>query len=237
MKGIIFISVLSFATQLHNQDVHFNFIIWNVGQGSWTTWIDKNFCHHVDMGGEFFPKEVLSLCSHRNNRLSVTHFDWDHVSFIKKFSKQVSQFCLTQRPQLSQKSSYKTWFQQLPICSNMNSQPVYKIYQPLYFKNKNQSSLIYSVADRVLITGDSPRSEERKWAYKIPKNIKVLILGHHGSHTSTSKWLLNHGFKFAIASSRREKFGHPHKRTRELLKRFKVPLLTTQDWGHIYLEL
>lgn len=67
------------------------------------------------------------------------------------------------------------------------------------------------------------------------KSVRVLALGHHGSRTSTSKDLLKElpNLKLAIASARKRRYGHPHRETVEALGKFKVPILSTEDWGNI----
>ena len=68
---------------------------------------------------------------------------------------------------------------------------------------------------------------------------QYLLLGHHGSRTSTSEQLLvglPH-LKLAIASSRHRRFGHPHLETQLRLKSHHVPLITTEDWVNIHLWL
>jgi beta-lactamase superfamily II metal-dependent hydrolase len=45
------------------------------------------------------------------------------------------------------------------------------------------------------------------------------------------------GLKIAISSARKAKYGHPHIETIWLLKKRGVPLLRTEDWGTIALEL
>ena len=208
-----------------------------MGQGSWLTWLEGPSCVHVDIGGELFPHDVLRLCGDRENIIYLTHLDWDHISFAKRFYQQAPSTCVVPNFQ-SQKGKAKVFLSRLPRCPPLKTLRVQSLYQPKRFINANQASTFYSVNNKVLITGDAPQSEERNWVRINPSIMDILILGHHGSHTSTSKELLQRVRpKLSIASARKEKFGHPHKKTRELLKQFKVPLLTTQSWGHIYLDL
>jgi competence protein ComEC len=66
-----------------------------------------------------------------------------------------------------------------------------------------------------------------------------LVLGHHGSRTSTSEALLTHlsGLKQALASSRMARFGHPHAEVRTACRKHGVALISTEAWGHVILEL
>ncbi|MBK7961611.1 MAG: hypothetical protein IPK04_10715 [Bdellovibrionales bacterium] len=84
---------------------------------------------------------------------------------------------------------------------------------------------------------------EKIWAANLTnletKQIKVLILGHHGSKTSTSEALLQRlpRLKFAIATARESRYGHPHFVVLNRLRQHRIPILRTEDWGHIGLEL
>lgn len=103
----------------------------------------------------------------------------------------------------------------------------------------NESSQVFWFK-KVLIPGDSPQKQEKKWdRSKLLSNTHFLLLGHHGSRTSTSLDLLEHlgHLKLGIASARKYRYGHPHKETILRMKKFRHPLLSTEDWGNIWLEL
>ncbi|WP_413584632.1 ComEC/Rec2 family competence protein [Bdellovibrio sp. HCB274] len=92
---------------------------------------------------------------------------------------------------------------------------------------------------RFLFPGDSPIKAESLWQ-GLPwvTNARVLVLGHHGSRTSTSEELLDHlpVLKMAIASARWERYKHPHAEVIYRLKKRQIPLLKTEDWGNIWFE-
>lgn len=115
---------------------------------------------------------------------------------------------------------------------------VERIYTPTIFKTTNDASKVF-IVNNVLIPGDSSTKSEKSWAFNLNSKVKYLILGHHGSRTSTSDLLLSHlpSLKLAIASARYARYKHPHLETIERLKRFKVPLLKTEDWGNIHIIL
>lgn len=212
-------------------------MIWNVGQGSWATLIEKDSCLHIDMGGERAPYSlILKRCEKRKNKILLTHLDNDHINKIKSFKLNVQHLCLFPHNFIELKTK-KYWLNKIEPCKGTHSS-VKVIHRPYLSKNKNQSSIVYVVKNKILISGDSPSSEEKKWSKKVPKSVSILVLGHHGSITSTSKKLLKESsFDLAVASARRKRFGHPHKKIEERLKKFKVPLIVTQEWGHIYFYL
>jgi competence protein ComEC len=93
----------------------------------------------------------------------------------------------------------------------------------------------------ILMPGDSSRDQEKYWVRAI-KNLsrtRILILGHHGSATSTGEDLLRtlKNVRVAIASARFKRYGHPHLRVRTDLSRSGIPLLRTEDWGTIRVAL
>jgi competence protein ComEC len=65
-----------------------------------------------------------------------------------------------------------------------------------------------------------------------------LILGHHGSQTSSSQAFLTQARPgLAIASARRARYGHPHRKVVSRLRQKKIPTLTTEDWGSLFFSL
>lgn len=99
----------------------------------------------------------------------------------------------------------------------------------------DQSHVSFDPRFHALFPGDSPRAQEKRWFPQAPLDTRILVLGHHGSRTATSHQLvarLRH-LKMAIASARFKKYGHPHIETKARLKQAHVPLLKTEDWGHL----
>src|SRR3989339_91379 len=88
-----------------------------------------------------------------------------------------------------------------------------------------------------LFTGDSPKSIDKYLVDVLWDNldVDVLKLGHHGSKTSNSDLFL--GFtspEYAIASvGLNNSYGHPHKEVLDLLEKFGVNLLRTDEEGTI----
>lgn len=239
---------------LASEAVFQRFIVWNVGQGQWTTWIRDDVCTHFDMGGEKAPPLSLlrGLCGQRENRVLLSHWDWDHVSFVGRARGWFARLCLGPLPLGAAPSSRKRrllegiapcgpseGFREISTASYRGrDRDVFGRRQRI---DSNSLSRVWVIDDRVLVTGDSPSSQERLWLLRIPRpaKIRVLVLGHHGSRTSTGEGLLSAltGLKQAVASARFEKYGHPHSETVRKTKRHRVPLLKTEDWGSLVYEL
>lgn len=226
---IVMILIL-LKSQSISTDRLFNFIVWDVGQGQWTTFIDHNQCLHFDMGGEKYPKKLTELCRRKLNILFITHEDWDHVSFISTFSRKTENFCF-----FNLKPPKRTFLKRLKKCDIKLPKVVSIISKGLSGRSANEESSVFLLNNQILQTGDAPQSEEKRWLYKLPKKIKLLILGHHGSNTSTSNSLLEHiKIKMAVASSRKKRYGHPHPKVIDRLKNKKIPLLSTENMGSLY---
>lgn len=231
-------------------------VVWNVGQGQWVTFRENNFCLHLDMGGERYPASLVERhCRQLSNILIVSHWDRDHINFISAARKTLSNLCLYDSPLIpsSMNSRARGWRRKIAValrelqpCNDKQIKftlSYFKlIYRPPHETKSNEQSLIKLISDRILIPGDSTRRQELIWARKSEhqlQGVTTLVLGHHGSKTSTSEELLNRlpHTLVAIASARKRRYGHPHPEVLARLKRFGIATLTTETWSHIQLFL
>lgn len=229
IKQLIIFVIFSFILTPTHKGILFNFVVSNTGQGAWSTLITPLECLHFDMGGDFFKnKPLIQDCRNKKNRIFITHLDWDHINLIKKYKHRLQNICIFYPKKIKQH-----FLKQIPKCKHLHKD-VKLISLGASTGDSNSSSLVYLIKNKILITGDAPISEEHKWFRKVPKNLKILILGHHGSYTSTSVKLLKWShIQYAIASARHQKYGHPHRKVVEKLKSRKIPLLRTELLGHI----
>lgn len=210
--------------------------VWNVGQGQWVTLQDAKTCRHIDLGGEKIAKiaEISRECQGLENQIAITHWDYDHYGFLLKFKSRVGKICWLHKPPGA------------PPAIERNTSDIEKCKTPgdleqlqkdhLMSKKKNDLSLVFvDPRAQVLVPGDSPQKQEKKWLHNLHQRIRILVLGHHGSRTSTSNALLNRlvGLQMTVASQREKKYGHPHRETKEKLLRRRLPLLRTEDWGNL----
>lgn len=222
------------------------FIIWNVGQGQWVTANQRNRCEHFDFGGEIMPmSKIKNQCSGKDNYLYLSHWDYDHWGGLKRLIKSIPNLCHAPWPLLTLGKTLPKIAHPIPLCKS----PLEPWYRPEidFVKQKgivsNDLSQVFVFQNRILIPGDSTTRMEELWTANLrkleKKRIQVLILGHHGSKTSTSEALLQHlpHLKLAIATAREARYGHPHSVVLHRLKNHRVPVLRTEDWGNIGLEL
>ena len=220
------------ATHPLGIDEDFDFVVWDVGQGSWMTWIHSDQCFHFDMGGEKYPSPVHKICGQRMNHVYLTHLDRDHINFLRRFMFRTARLCLYYPKQLK-----KLWMKKVDTCGFPPKQ-IRRISLGMKDNHSNEGSIIYLIAKKVLVTGDAPISQELKWYRKTPRGLRILILGHHGSKTSSSVKLLDWlRPEIALVSARKGKYGHPHPKVVRKLKARKIPLLKTETLGHIFFKL
>lgn len=231
------------------------FVVWNVGQGQWTTWITDNFCAHFDMGGERVSlQKIARSCRDKTNFAYFSHWDIDHISFAVRAKALLKNLCTAFPPRGPGSKRKQEFLSALPACLPTEKPSGLKFIQELPFApelerplsgvtkgklSSNDYSRVFVAATRVLVPGDSTLKEEKFWARFVPETVRYLVLGHHGSRTSTGEELLSRmpHLLLAIASSRKARFGHPHPQTLERLKAHHDPVISTEEWGNLWLEL
>lgn len=219
-------------------------VIWNIGQGQWVTHVLTDECIHYDVGGELgsfnsIKKSVTQVCGLKKNFILLSHWDFDHYLNLSSLAKTVLDLCWLDQPILSKmnKSVKQILSLNIRTCNQLPGSVLIHRWAPSQAKSSNDFSSVH-LDSGFLMSGDSPIQKEKQWAAELApiKSTRVLILGHHGSRTSTGSDLLRNlpNLKMAIASARFKKYGHPHKETLRRLQQNKTPVLRTEDWGSIW---
>lgn len=240
MSLLLFLLITLSATPLQDFFAQSYFVIWNVGQGQWLTQITPERCQHFDMGGEFFPwKTLRRVCSDKTNEIYLSHWDWDHIGALSKPALRwtLPNRCLALPPGGETSKYKKSLLTDLSPCPARVSD--LKIWTPSA-KEKDSNARSHILLHReVLIPGDSPQKQEALWSH-LPwvSKSRVLILGHHGSRTSSSEGLLKSvpHVRMTIASARWARYKHPHPQVLRRLRQHAFPVLRTEDWGNIWIE-
>lgn len=225
------------------------FIIWNIGQGQWTSLVTRSECLHFDVGGEFdLSKKVKKLCNEKLNKVFLSHWDWDHIGLLKKLKAKSPQICLASRPRGPTTPHKERLLDEILPCEMKHSmtENVASLFKPsindkMFLKNSKTSanhlsSVFWLKSEKILIPGDSTIEEEKQWTHEVSASTRGLVLGHHGSASSTSSMLLDHlpHLVWAVSSARFSRYGHPHKQVANRLAQKKIPLLRTEDWGTLH---
>ncbi len=217
-------------------------IIWNVGQGLWTTIVSLDSCTHIDMGGEKINwKKLVAACGSKSkNKAAFTHFDLDHISFAEQASRRLPGFCIAVPPRGPATAEKIKTFSSFKLCAEKSTE-LTEINFPIVVASKkpNDHSRVFT-GKTALFPGDSTSKQERIWSrFILPQRFKYLVLGHHGSKTSTSVKLLKAlpQLRLAIASARKKRYGHPHPSVVKNLHARGVAALSTEQWNNIVIEL
>jgi competence protein ComEC len=236
----IFLIIMLSASPLKNNVLRNFTIVWNVGQGQWVTALLGNECLHFDAGGEFFPwKKISRVCSRKSNKLFLSHWDWDHIGALSHWPKWPS--CIALHP-LGQTTKRKSEILgSIPDCSSPTGHHMVApmVWTPSSDAEESNAKSHVVLFKNFLMPGDSPKEQELHWKNQSwILHTRILVLGHHGSHTSTSPQLLSQlpHLKMAIASARWKRYHHPHAEIEALLKQRHIPMIRTEDWGNIWFE-
>ncbi len=217
------------------------FVVWNIGQGQWTTLITRNYCDHFDMGGEYnISRKILGLCGHRQHRLHLSHWDWDHMGLLQNFRRRNIPICLWNYPLGPASERKLALLAGIPKCETTEPpfQSIFAGDSSVHATSNDTSQVVQT--HKILIPGDSTNKEERTWSLKTElAQSRGLILGHHGSRSSTSELLLEHlpKLKWAVATARKHRYGHPHAEVVARLRAHRIPLIKTEDWGNLMFEI
>ncbi len=110
--------------------------------------------------------------------------------------------------------------------------------------NSNDGSIVAKLTygtTSIMLTGDSTKETENiilSNSTNSQLGSNILKVGHHGSHTSTSKSFVKAvSPKYAVISlGKNNKYGHPHKETLETLQEFGVKIFRTDLLGTIIMK-
>jgi len=162
-----------------------------------------------------------------NCRPEVANTNDDRPKIVQVFGQE--------SPDKSSPNTSSREIQSTPQRSGSSSHPTSRS------PSNDASRVFWLPAAGALIPGDSTTAKEAQWGPRLaqPASIRLLVLGHHGSRTSTSRGLLQRlrGLKQAVASARFARYGHPHASVAQRLRLHGVALVSTEDWGTLHFEI
>lgn len=247
---LVFASQILFTCKVSGDEIRLSeLIVWNVGQGSWATVVDREACLHFDLGGEHAPLEAIaSNCRQKTNFVYYSHWDWDHIGLTRAAQSVLPDLCVVERPGGESTAANKLrMLAELRDCAERKQTTgPFRVSAPtrvteLRHLNSpptaNGQSRVFLFRG-VIFPGDSPSTQEKVWG-PFARSAHILIAGHHGSKTSTSLRLLAElkSVRQIVVSARREKYGHPHRAMLDRAYEGRFAVLTTEDWGSIHIGL
>ncbi len=107
----------------------------------------------------------------------------------------------------------------------------------------NLASLVIKLVygeNSFLLTGDSPQEIEEYLVFLDSANldVDVLKLGHHGSRTSSAESFIGYTSPdiVVISVGADNRYGHPHQEVLDILEKFEVKILRTDEEGTIIIK-
>lgn len=216
--------------------------ILDVGQGASTLFYSKGYSVLVDCGGNQYDDAgdiaadfLQALGTSHLDTLILTHYHSDHADGVPELLARLDISLLilpdiTPEEPLRQEilSLAETYGCEVILLSSDShitfGAAQMEIFAPLGSGTANEEglSVLCSTAEYdVLITGDMDSTiEHRLVKYKSLPDIELLVVGHHGSKTSTSEeFLMSTSPEAAVISVGYNSYGHP---TAETLARLST---------------
>lgn len=213
---ILFIQPSQWISQVH-------FI--NIGQGHATLIKHRSKFILIDTGKRshyaYLKHTLHALRIRKLDALLITHGDEDHDGSVDNLIKD--QFTLKSW------DHKKSWETNNFIVQSLLSER---------FDTSNEDSATYFMRIHnfsLLITGDAYQAQEKKLIEKYHDfTVDVLLVGHHGSRTSTHPDFIAHiKPTLSIISAQNSVYGHPHIETLRTLQKHQSMILELEKHGDV----
>ncbi len=247
---------LTFSS-LEKKDSTYSVTVLDVGQGQCVLLQNGDQAYLVDCGGDSggmaadtVRKTMQAEGIRKLDGVILTHYDTDHANGILPLMDAVEVDCLYLpdvtastdiKDRILERWGYKTrmlktdWFIDLPD----GKLSIFAPEKRVSF-NDNSLCILFQVKDcDILITGDRTADGEQALLERVqlPK-LEILIVGHHGSESSTSLRLLEtlEPDEAIISVGKENSFGHPTKETLMRLQMFDCRVWRTDLNGTVRFE-
>lgn len=236
----------------------------DVGQGAATLLHSENYTALVDcgtLGTERGPGAAVAAAMDtygwdRLDCVALTHYHEDHAGGLEELLAKVEVKALL-LPQLSGGGQAELQRELLALAQRYGvpvtcveertkiemGQAQLTVYPPVAVGDTNEEGLTFLCTAGyfdLLITGDMGSSTEREFIkkYALP-DIEVLVAGHHGSKSSTSKELLETVTPEVgiISVGTNNRFGHPSPETLDRMTAAGMTLFRTDLHGNILIQV
>ncbi len=250
------LALLIFKTSVMSTDTVMTVL--DVGQGQSLVFRSEGASVVVDCGGnkglenvgDIAANYLLANGSHRVDVLVLTHLDYDHISGVTQLMARVKVDTIIYNPKAVDEERYA---QEIEAAADASETEIIyatedmsvsvgaielSIAAPLDEGDPNRRSLCI-VADidgmNVLVTGDVDSVGEREYVDRgLWGDMDVLVVGHHGSSSSSSLELLHTSYaQTAVISVGENAYGHPAEDVLHRLELYDMEVLRTDMDGTI----
>lgn len=170
--------------------------------------------------------------------LVLSHADTDHTGSFEKV--------LQAYPDATLIADFPTGFLRQPCLALPHTYLdalLWTFQSKTYTGDGNQSSCVLTITTSgwtTLLTGDIGHNVERELLqYQSSLQAQLLLLGHHGSKSSSHLSFLSH-LKPVVAlnsAAANNAYGHPSAQVRARLSLLQIPLLNTAELGAVRIEI
>lgn len=231
--------------------------VMDVGQGQGIVITSGEYTAVIDCGsmsgqdaGEIVERRVRALGRDRVDVLVLTHYHADHANGAERLIKSLDvevmaapepKFAESDLDELVLEAADAEGTQVLFVTDETEislGETVITLYPPMGMDTENERGIMAVVSDgqfETLITGDTPGYIERQLVgrYELP-DIECLVVGHHGSASSTTETLLDAVTpEAAVISVGENSYGHPTEEVLERLSLRGIEILRTDLNGDI----
>jgi competence protein ComEC len=252
--SLLILILIFFSPVVVNND---KLIVFDVGQGlavygsnsgpirqsSWLYDTGAQFRSGFSLGDAVVAKNILAFNGNELDLLFVSHSDNDHAGGEQGLRRKiVPSLTYAGQPQKHQHNNCHSVDGWHSLEGGENRWRILR-YSMTNASDNNQSCVVQieMAGKRILLPGDIDQKAEKVLLASYGNDLKsdVLIVGHHGSKSSSSNdWLIQVDPDVAVVSSGfNNRFRHPHSSVLARFKRHSIPLYNTADSGAIEINL
>ncbi|MGE4484424.1 MAG: DNA internalization-related competence protein ComEC/Rec2 [Oscillospiraceae bacterium] len=256
--GCIALCAVLMLTSTSVDSRNFEMTVLDVGQGQSIVFTSGSATGLIDCGsssgeqaGDIAADYVMGLGRKRIDLLILTHFHADHTNGLEALFNRVEVTAIAMPdPEICDENCLAEDI--IKLARGHNSAIIYinvdtankfagteiKLFAPLGSDTENELGIsILCTAGNfdALITGDIPGSSEKQLvALERLPDIELLVVGHHGSKTSTSQELLDAVKpETAVVSVGHNSYGHPSEEVLERLYDSGITVYRTDECGNV----
>lgn len=231
-----------------------NWLIDTGGRMEWNIDQENNRLSDVSYAERTIIPALRGLNVDHLDGIIITHPDLDHMGNL---SAILQQFPVNQIIISPQTSESKEWKEVVPFINDTTTIRmieyqqkiilnetihIYNVSKGHHQDDSNANSLITTIhlgQVSIINMADAPKNLEKELLKVIPNpSTAILKLGHHGSHTSSSKQILE-GLTIQgawISVGKNNHYGHPHQEVIDRVQSYGIPIWMTSEKGAIQLS-